>query len=63
MGAWYHTAREKERRRRLGLCAYCGEKGYVIASCTICPPDRRLQGRRLLLSFELEVTEKESTQE
>jgi len=63
-GAWRLTAREKERRRKLGLCDYCGEKGHSVARCPVCPPPtRRFPARKPLLSFELEMTEKESTQE
>jgi len=63
-GAWCLTAREKERRRKLGLCDYCGEKGHPVARCPVCPPStRRFPAHKPLLSFEFETTEKESTQE
>lgn len=32
------TPQEKERRRKLGLCIYCGETGHVIRNCPIKPP-------------------------
>jgi len=57
------AAREKERRRRLGLCDYCGGKGHSVPQCPVRPPNRGLPARRPLISFELETTEKESTQE
>lgn len=27
------TQEEKDRRRRLGLCFYCGERGHLASSC------------------------------
>ena len=64
-GAWRLTACEKERHRKLGLCDYCGEKGHSVTRCPVCPPPstQRFPARKPLLSFELEATEKESTQE
>lgn len=34
------TPEEKDRRRNLGLCIYCGKYGHVIRQCPI-KPDRR----------------------
>ncbi|RKF60460.1 hypothetical protein OnM2_050068 [Erysiphe neolycopersici] len=31
------TPEEKDRRRRLGLCNYCGEKGHLIRTCPTRP--------------------------
>lgn len=31
------TQEEKDRRRKLGLCLYCGEKGHLIKNCSIRP--------------------------
>ncbi|POS81975.1 hypothetical protein EPUL_006623 [Erysiphe pulchra] len=32
------SPQEKERRRKLGLCIYCGGTGHVIRNCPIKPP-------------------------
>jgi len=61
-GACRLTAREKERRRRLGLCDYRGEKGHSVVRCPVFPSSKRLSASRPLVSFEIEVMEKESTQ-
>jgi hypothetical protein len=37
-GVWHLTETEKSRRRALGLCGYCGEKGHGIYSCPVAPP-------------------------
>lgn len=30
------SAEEKERRKRLNLCAYCGDKGHGVNDCPLC---------------------------
>ena len=39
---------EKERRRKLGLCNYCGEKGHLVKTC----PNRPQQLSRSVETIE-----------
>ena len=39
------TQDEKERRRRNGLCLYCGESGHRIKDCQRRPKDRPLNSQ------------------
>jgi hypothetical protein len=39
-GAWQLTAAEKQRRRRLHLCDYCGDAKHDVLSCTAIPKHR-----------------------
>lgn len=51
------TPGEKEERRALGLCLYCGASGHLVSSCPLAPPPR--QGlpppRRRLFAVETSV--------
>jgi hypothetical protein len=37
-GFWQLTQAEKDRRKSLGLCGYCGEKGHSTEACPVAPP-------------------------
>jgi Ty3 transposon capsid-like protein len=37
-GLWQLTEMEKTRRKNLGLCGYCGEKGHATLACPVAPP-------------------------
>ena len=70
-GTWRLTATEKERRRILQLCPYCGEKGHSISNCPVAPPGgppRRRPlppnfNRQAVMTFEVSPPEKDDTQE
>jgi hypothetical protein len=71
-GVWHLTEAEKSRRRGLGLCGYCGEKGHPIQSCPVAPPlqnprpgrqSRPPQFNRQVMTFEISQPEKGDTQE
>jgi hypothetical protein len=71
-GVWHLTETEKSRRRALGLCGYCGEKGHPIQSCPVAPPlqnprpgrqSRPPQFNRQVMTFEISQPEKDDTQE
>ena len=65
-GVWHLTEMEKSRRRALGLCGYCGEKGHGIHSCPVAPPlqnprpsrqTRPPQFNRQVMTFEISQPE------
>jgi hypothetical protein len=71
-GVWHLTETEKSRRRALGLCGYCGERGHPIQSCPVAPPlqnsrpgrqSRPPQFNRQVMTFEISQPEKDDTQE
>ena len=74
-GFWQLTQAEKDRRKSLGLCGYCGEKGHPTDSCPVAPPGgpRWLRqnrppprfNRQAVMTFEVSPpeTEKDNTQE
>ena len=39
-GAWQLTAAEKQRRKRLRLCDYCGDAQHDVLSCPLVPRNR-----------------------
>jgi Retrotransposon gag protein len=64
-GMWHLTENEKARRRTLGLCLYCGEKGHSPSNCPVAPPSRRRpppNSNRQFMTFEVQP-EKDDTQE
>ena len=75
-GLWQLTDLEKQRRRNLGLCGYCGESGHSTFRCPVAPASRsRPQpassnrppprfARQAVMTFEVSSeTEKDDTQE
>ena len=73
-GFWHLTELEKERRRSLGLCGYCGEKGHMTYTCPVAPPwgsrhqirSNRVpaqSNQRTVMNFQLSEPEKDDTQE
>ena len=74
-GVWHLSETEKSRRRALGLCGYCGEKGHGTYSCPVAPPlqnprpNRQTRPpphfNRQLMTFDISQpeTEKDDTQE
>lgn len=38
---------EKNRRRNLGLCLYCGQPGHVLKTCPIRPSERAINSNRV----------------
>jgi hypothetical protein len=66
-GVWHLTETEKSRRRALGLCGYCGEKGHPIQSCPVAPRSGRQsrppQFNRQVMTFEISQPEKDYAQE
>jgi len=49
--SWHLTDAEKQRRRDLGLCGYCGEGGHFRQQCPARPPPRA--ERRNMMTVEL----------
>lgn len=47
---------EKNRRRNLGLCIYCGGSGHVIRNCPLKPPQAPLAVRSTLVEAITEET-------
>ena len=71
-GMWHLTENEKARRRALGLCPYCGERGHSLSNCPVAPPggppSRRRPpppnfNRQAVMTFEVSQPEKDDTQE
>ena len=69
-GFWHLTETEKTRRRNLGLCHYCGERGHSISDCPVAPPGgpRRRppppnSNRQAVMTFEVSQPEKDHAQE
>jgi hypothetical protein len=52
-GAWHITMAEKQRRRDLGLCAYCGKSGHAVHSCPHPPSARQSQGQRAFMTVDI----------
>jgi hypothetical protein len=70
-GLWHLTEAERSRRRTLGLCGYCGEKGHSTYSCPVAPPFRESRpnrqtrsaphfNRQAAMTFELSQPDMES---
>jgi hypothetical protein len=77
-GFWHLTEAERSRRRTLGLCGYCGERGHPTSTCPVAPPFRESRpsrqnrsvphsNRQAAMTFELShpdmESEKDNTQE
>jgi hypothetical protein len=72
-GVWHLTETEKSRRKVLGLCGYCGEKGHDVFSCPVAPPLQNSrpgrqnrpspQFNRQVMTFEISQPEKDYAQE
>ena len=43
MGRARLSAAERDRRRRQGLCLYCGQTGHHIGACPMRPKDQARQ--------------------
>ena len=64
-GLWQLTQAERDRRRQLGLCGYCGEKGHSTTTCPVAPPGgpKYLRGNRPMPQFNRQIMNVELTNE
>jgi len=64
-GLWQLTQAERDRRRQLGLCGYCGAKGHSTTTCPVAPPGgpKYLRGNRPMPQFNRQIMNVELTDE
>ena len=62
---WQLTQAERDRRRQLGLCGYCGAKGHSPTTCPVAPPGgpKYPRGNRPMPQFNWQIINVELTEE